>query len=96
MPRGLFTWSALSASPAARGELPPDLAEFVARVRCYTDLPLAVGFGIGTGEQAAAVAAIADGVIVGTALVRAAGGEDGMAPVAELGEELAAGMVQTT
>ncbi len=80
----------------ARSELPPDLAEFVARVRRYTDLPLAVGFGIGTGEQAAAVAAIADGVIVGSALVRAAGGEDSMARVAELGEELAAGMVQTT
>ncbi len=63
----------------ARTELPPDLAEFVARVRRHTRLPLAVGFGIGTGAQAAAVAGIADGVIVGSALVKAAGGEQGIA-----------------
>ena len=75
----------------ARTGLPPDLADFVARVRRHTNLPLAVGFGIATGEQAAAVARIADGVIVGSALVKAATGEDGLARVAELGEALAAG-----
>ncbi|WP_298981255.1 tryptophan synthase subunit alpha [Caldilinea sp.] len=75
----------------ARSELPPDLAEFVARVRRHTDLPLAVGFGIANGAQAAAVARIAEGVIVGSALVKAAGGEDGLARVAALGRELAHG-----
>ena len=75
----------------ARTGLPPDLADFVARVRKHTNLPLAVGFGIATGEQAAAVARIADGVIVGSALVKAATGEDGLARVAALGSELAAG-----
>lgn len=75
----------------ARTELPPDLADFVARVRRETKLPLAVGFGIGTGAQAAAVARIADGVIVGSALVRAAGSE-GVAAVRALGEALAAGV----
>ena len=75
----------------ARTELPPDLAEFVARVRRHTRLPLAVGFGIGTGAQAAAVAGIADGVIVGSALVKAAGGEQGIAQVQTLAIELAAG-----
>ncbi|MFN8470485.1 MAG: tryptophan synthase subunit alpha, partial [Caldilineaceae bacterium] len=75
----------------ARTELPPDLAEFVARVRRHTKLPLAVGFGIGTGAQAAAVAGIADGVIVGSALVKAAGSEDGVAQVQSLAAELAAG-----
>jgi tryptophan synthase alpha chain len=75
----------------ARNELPPDLAAFVARVRRHTDLPLAVGFGIGTGAQAAAVARIADGVIVGSALVKAAGSAIGVDAVRALGAELAAG-----
>lgn len=75
----------------ARTQLPPDLADFVARVRRYTGLPLAVGFGIGSREQAAAVAGIANGVIVGSALVKAASGEDGLARVAALGRELAQG-----
>lgn len=75
----------------ARTELPPNLAEFVTRVRRQTKLPLAVGFGIGTGAQAAAVAGIADGVIVGSALVKAAGGEQGLAQVQALAAELAAG-----
>ena len=57
----------------ARDSLPPDLADFVARVRAVTEKPLAVGFGIATPEQAAQVAEIADGVIVGSALVRAVG-----------------------
>ncbi len=57
----------------ARESLPPDLADFVARVRAVTDKPLAVGFGIATPEQAAQVAQIADGVIVGSALVKAIG-----------------------
>lgn len=77
----------------ARSELPPDLAAFVGRVRRYTDLPLAVGFGIATRSQAAAVAAIADGVIVGSALVKIASGEQGVAQVRALGAELAAGVV---
>ena len=73
----------------ARTELPQDLASFVARVRRYTDLPLAVGFGIGNGAQAAAVAQIADGVIVGSALVRA--GRESVDAARQLGAELAAG-----
>jgi tryptophan synthase alpha chain len=53
----------------ARTSLRTDLPEFVARLRRYTDLPLAVGFGISTAEQAGAVATYADGVIIGSALV---------------------------
>ncbi|MBC7925585.1 MAG: tryptophan synthase subunit alpha [Bryobacteraceae bacterium] len=45
-------------------------AELVRRMRCFTSLPLAVGFGISTPEQVASVGAIADGVVVGSALVR--------------------------
>lgn len=74
-----------------RSELPPDLTGFVERVRRHTKLPLAVGFGISTGAQAAAVAQIADGVIVGSALVKAAKGADPVAAVRALGTELAAG-----
>ena len=43
-----------------------DLAETVQRVRAATEVPVAVGFGISTGEQARTVAEIADGVIVGS------------------------------
>lgn len=75
----------------ARTELPTDLKDFVQRVRKHTDLPLAIGFGIGTREQAAAVAAFADGVIVGSAVVKAAGSENGVDAVRTLGTALAAG-----
>jgi len=46
-----------------------DLPEFLARVRRHTDLPRAVGFGISSPEHAALVAQLAEGVIVGSALV---------------------------
>lgn len=74
----------------ARLELPPDLADTVARVRKHTDLPLAVGFGIATGEQAKTVAQLVEGVIVGSALVKVAGNE-GVEAVRALGQELADG-----
>ncbi|WP_026370445.1 tryptophan synthase subunit alpha [Kallotenue papyrolyticum] len=53
----------------ARATLPPDLPDFLARVRRRTQTPLAVGFGISRPEHARNVAAIADGVIVGSALI---------------------------
>jgi tryptophan synthase alpha chain len=57
----------------ARTGIPDGLAELVARVREHTSVPVCVGFGIGTPEQAKAVGALADGVIVGTACVRTIG-----------------------
>lgn len=56
-----------------RQQLPPGLAELVSATKADAALPVAVGFGIGTPEQVAAVGKIADGVIVGSRLVRAAG-----------------------
>jgi tryptophan synthase alpha chain len=55
-----------------RSDLPPDLPDTIARVRGAMDLPLCVGFGISRPEQARAVAKLADGVVVGSAIVRAA------------------------
>ena len=46
-----------------------DLGATVARVRAATDLPVAVGFGISTADQARQVSRLADGVVVGSALV---------------------------
>jgi len=56
-----------------REELPPELPETVARLRSATTLPVCVGFGVSRPDHAAAVARIADGVVVGSAMVRAAG-----------------------
>lgn len=53
-----------------RAELPLELSELVARVKAATPLPVAVGFGVSTAEQAAIVARVADGVVVGSAIVR--------------------------
>lgn len=55
-----------------RGEIKTDLSSIVAQVRRETDRPLAVGFGIHSPEQAAEIAKIADGVIVGSAIVKIA------------------------
>jgi tryptophan synthase alpha chain len=65
-----------------RQSLPIELAQFVERVRVHTDKPLAVGFGISTPDQAAAVGQVADGVIVGSALIKAAGQADNPAAAA--------------
>lgn len=59
-----------------RAELPPELGDLVDATRADSDLPVAVGFGIGTPEQAAQVGAHADGVIIGSRLVRAVSESD--------------------
>jgi len=56
-----------------RAQLPPYLIDWVQRLRAATDTPLVVGFGISQAQQAAAVGRIADGVVVGSALVKRAG-----------------------
>jgi len=56
-----------------RDDMPPELPDTVQRLRASTTLPVCVGFGVSRPEQAAAVARIADGVVVGSAIVRAAG-----------------------
>jgi tryptophan synthase alpha chain len=68
---GFLYLVSLTGVTGARDQLPAGLAAFVAHTRAATHLPLAVGFGISTPDQAARVARIADGVIVGSALVKA-------------------------
>jgi tryptophan synthase alpha chain len=64
----------------------------VSRIKRSTDLPVAVGFGVRTPEQAAAIARVADGVVVGSALVELVGehGEDAPEHLRRLTESLAA------
>jgi tryptophan synthase alpha chain len=52
--------------------LAADLPQTIARLRAATTLPICVGFGVSRPDQATAVAKLADGVVVGSALVRAA------------------------
>lgn len=53
-----------------RSEIKTDLDSIVATIRKYTDVPTAIGFGISTPEQAQKMAAIADGAIVGSAVIK--------------------------
>ncbi len=70
-----------------RDQLPPALTGIVETVKAESSVPVAVGFGIGTPEQAAQVGTVADGVIIGSRLVRAVGdagsAEDGASAALE-------------
>ena len=95
--RGFIYTVSVTGTTGERQAESSGLAELVARVRRHTDLPVAIGFGIGDPEQAARVAEIADGAIVGTRLVRevaerGAAGEDAAAAVGAVVEEFAAAM----
>lgn len=69
--RGFIYLVSLTGVTGARNELAAGLPAFVENVRRQTKVPLAVGFGISTPGQAGRVAAFADGVIVGSALINA-------------------------
>ena len=84
----------LTGTTGERAEMAVQLGDLVKRVAGHTEVPVAVGFGISTPEQATAVArAGADGVIIGSRLVRAAGEEaDPAAAVAGLVRSFAAAL----
>jgi tryptophan synthase alpha chain len=90
--RGFVYTVSLTGTTGERDDLPPELAHTVERVRASTEVPVAVGFGISTPEQARAVGDVADGVIVGSRLVRAAG-EGGADEVGRLVAGLADALV---
>ena len=95
--RGFVYAVALTGTTGERAGLQDGLGAVVARAGARTTVPVAVGFGISTPEQAAAAAAAgADGVIVGTRLVRAAGeSDDPVAAVGALVREFSSGMTGT-
>ncbi|MGH9175619.1 MAG: tryptophan synthase subunit alpha [Vicinamibacterales bacterium] len=59
----------LTGVTGARSDMPANLADYVARVRRRTDLPLAIGFGISTREHVAQAEAVLDGVVCASALL---------------------------
>ena len=94
--RGFVYATALMGVTGARESVGDAAATLVGRVRALApEVPVCVGLGVSSGEQAAHVAAFADGVIVGSALVRKlldAPDERGVAAVRGLATELAAGV----
>ncbi len=67
---GFLYYISLRGVTGARAEMPTDLRENVEKIRRSTSLPLAVGFGVSEPHHARQIAEIADGVVVGSALVR--------------------------
>ncbi|PJF22565.1 MAG: tryptophan synthase subunit alpha [Phototrophicales bacterium] len=76
----------LTGITGERTQLPPDLAEFITRLRKQTTQPLVLGFGISTPDHARMVNNLVDGFIVGSALVRAA--QNGVDAVRQLAKDL--------
>lgn len=71
-----------------QGAVPADLTALMARLRSLTKLPLCVGFGVSTREQVLSLGAIADGVIVGSALVKTLDKPDALSELTALAKSL--------
>jgi tryptophan synthase alpha chain len=74
--RGFIYLVSVTGVTGARKDITTGLGELIGRVRQHTNVPVCVGFGISTPDQAAAVGNLADGVIVGSACVREIGGSE--------------------
>ena len=68
--QGFIYLVSIAGVTGARSQIASGLGEFVGRIRQATSTPIAIGFGVSTPEQAGEVSQIADGVIVGSALVQ--------------------------
>ena len=95
--RGFVYAASTMGVTGARDAVSDRAGDLVARLRPFTGLPIAVGLGVSSGRQAATVAAYADGVIVGSALVRTLldgpdGEAGGLDALGVLAEDLAAGV----
>ncbi len=90
--RGFVYAASTMGVTGARGDVGSGAANLVQRTRAITDVPVCVGLGVSTGEQAATVASFADGVIVGSALVSALGTDGDIGALSTLTEELAEGV----
>ncbi len=81
--RGFIYYISVRGITGERAGVPSDLVQNIRELKSLTDVPVAVGFGVSTPEQAASVARAADGVIVGSAIVKR------MARAAEQGADAA-------
>jgi tryptophan synthase alpha chain len=94
---GGFVYAAsLMGVTGTRNSVSSGAADLVARVRTVTDLPVSVGLGVSTREQAKSLAAYADGVIVGSAFIKllleANSEQEGLDAISHLATELALGV----
>jgi tryptophan synthase alpha chain len=94
---GGFVYAAsLMGVTGTRNSVSTGAADLVARVRTVTDLPISVGLGVSTREQAKSLAAYADGVIVGSAFIKllleAKSEQEGLDAISHLASELALGV----
>jgi tryptophan synthase alpha chain len=91
--QGFIYLVSIAGVTGARSQVASGLSDFVRRIRQATSTPIAIGFGVSTPEQAAEVSQIADGVIVGSALVQIVDrAEDKPQAAARFIRELKAGM----
>lgn len=94
---GGFVYAAsMMGVTGTRSTVASSASELVARVRTVTDLPISVGLGVSTREQAKSLAAYADGVIVGSAFIKllldAPSEQEGLDAISHLAKELALGV----
>jgi tryptophan synthase alpha chain len=85
--QGFIYYISRTGVTGERDRIRQGLADEVGALRKLTDLPIAVGFGISNSEQARAVASLADGVVVGSALVRSLA-EDGLQSASDLARSI--------
>ena len=79
--KGFIYYISLTGVTGARRELPrKDMALKIKAIRSITDKPVAVGFGVSNAKEAGRIARIADGVIVGSAIVKIIGGKKNILP----------------
>jgi tryptophan synthase alpha chain len=90
--RGFVYAASIMGVTGARDAVSQAAPELVGRVKAVSDIPVGVGLGVRSREQAAQIAGYADGVIVGSALVSAL--TKGLPTLRALTEELAAGVRQ--
>jgi tryptophan synthase alpha chain len=97
--KGFLYYVSMDGVTGADLELGPERLAAMQRVRAASSLPVAVGFGVATPQQAAALAPVADGVVVGSALVRrvheAAGPAQAVRSVSELAGQLRGALVRS-
>jgi tryptophan synthase alpha chain len=88
---GFLYYVSITGITGAAAANPEDVAPEVARIKAATDLPVIVGFGVRTPEMAAGIAGIADGVVVGSAIVGEIGAGKSVIEVLKFVESLADG-----